>query len=127
MLKLKFHGGSDEVTGSRHLLDYGTGKIHLDCGLFQGHRRESIDKNKTFSAPPRDVRAVLLSHAHIDHSGGLPLFVKQGFNGPIHCTRPTVELLRIMLMDSAFLQEEDAKFFNKIHQSDGETIEPLYT
>src|SRR6185436_3446486 len=109
MLKLKFHGGSDEVTGSKHLLEFDSGRILLDCGLFQGHRREAIEKNKTFPAAPKEIEAVLLSHAHIDHCGGLPLLVKQGFSGPIHCTAPTVSLLRIMLMDSAFLQEEDAK------------------
>jgi metallo-beta-lactamase family protein len=99
----------------------------LDCGLFQGHRRESIDKNKTFHFSPASLDAVLLSHAHIDHSGALPLLGKLGFRKSIHCTRPTADLARIMLMDSAFLQEEDAKFFNKIHQSDKERIEPLYT
>lgn len=126
-LRLKFHGGADEVTGSRHLLDYGTGRVMLDCGLFQGHRHEALERNATFPAPVDSLDAVLLSHAHIDHSGALPLLVKNGFSKTIHCTEPTAELLRIMLMDSAFLQEEDAKFFNKIHREEGLTIEPLYT
>lgn len=126
-ISLAFSGGSDEVTGSRHLLHVDDQQILLDCGLYQGHRQEAIAKNRTFSFSPEALNAVLLSHAHIDHSGGLPLLVKRGFKGPIHCTQPTADLCRIMLMDSAFLQEEDAKFFNKIHQVDGQTIEPLYT
>lgn len=126
-ISLKFHGGADEVTGSRHLLKVGSHEFLLDCGLFQGHRREAIEKNRTFPTAVKNIQAVLLSHAHIDHSGGLPLLAKMGFQGAIHCTEPTADLCRVMLMDSAFLQEEDAKYFNKIHQSDGEQIEPLYS
>ncbi len=125
--QLSFFGGAEEVTGSRHLLDVGPLRILLDCGLFQGHRRESIEKNRSFPFPPADLSCVLLSHAHIDHTGGLPLLAKSGFENPIHCTIPTADLCRIMLMDSAHLQEEDAKFFNKIHQEEGKTIEPLYS
>jgi metallo-beta-lactamase family protein len=124
---LSFFGAADEVTGSRHLLNYGAGQLLFDCGLFQGHRTEAIEKNRNFPFDLKTLSAVLLSHAHIDHSGGLPLLAKKGFTAHIHCTRPTADLLRIMLMDSAFLQEEDAKFFNKIHQSEGLTIEPLYS
>jgi metallo-beta-lactamase family protein len=102
-------------------------KILLDCGLYQGHRHDALTKTRTFPVPPETITAVLLSHAHIDHSGGLPLLVKRGFSGPIHCTEPTADLLRIMLMDSAILQEEDAKFFNKLHAAEGLSIEPLYT
>jgi metallo-beta-lactamase family protein len=126
-VSLGFSGGADEVTGSRHLLTHGSTRVLLDCGLFQGHRREAIDKNRNFSFPVDGLSAVLLSHAHIDHSGGLPLLVNRGFKGPIHCTQPTADLCRIMLLDSAFLQEEDAKFFNRIHQADGQKIEALYT
>lgn len=124
---LQFHGGAEEVTGSRHLLEYGGHRFLLDYGLFQGHRRDALEKTRSFPADPKTISAVLLSHAHIDHSGGLPLLVKQGFSGPIHCTEPTAELLGIMLRDSAHLQEEDAKFFNKVHAAEGVTIEPLYT
>jgi metallo-beta-lactamase family protein len=125
-MKMEFFGAAGEVTGSRHLLDTGTMRVLLDCGLFQGHRREAIDKNKNFPFSGDEIDAVVLSHAHIDHSGALPLLVKSGFRGPIHCTEPTAELCALMLLDSARIQEEDAKYFNKIHQEDGETIEPLY-
>ena len=126
-ISLSFSGGADEVTGSRHLLTCDSTRVLMDCGLFQGHRREAIDKNRAFAFPVDSLTAVLLSHAHIDHSGGLPLLAKLGFKGPIHCTQPTADLCRIMLLDSAFLQEEDAKYFNRIHQQDGQTIEALYT
>ncbi len=125
-LKLSFAGGADEVTGSRHLLETPDARVLLDCGLFQGHRRESIEKNRKFEFSPRTLDAVLLSHAHIDHSGTLPLLVRNGYEGPIHCTPITREIVTVMLMDSARLQEEDARFFNKIHQKDGIQIEPLY-
>jgi len=124
--KLIFFGGADEVTGSRHLLDTGSQRFLFDCGLFQGHRKEAIEKNRRFSFKVEDLDAVLLSHAHIDHSGALPLLAKTGFKKKIHCTIQTGELCRIMLMDSAHLQEEDAAFFNKIHAANGEKIEPLY-
>lgn len=125
-MKLSFHGGVGEVTGSRHLLEAGGKRVLLDCGLFQGHRREAISKNRDLPFDPRALDAVLLSHAHIDHSGGLPILAKKGLHAPTHCTPATADLLGIMLMDSARLQEEDAKFFNKLHQDSGETIEPLY-
>ncbi len=124
---LTFYGGADEVTGSRHLLRCGNTQVLLDCGLFQGHRHEAIEKNRTFPFDVSKLEAVLLSHAHIDHSGGLPLLARVGFSRKIHCTRATADLAPVMLLDSAFLQEEDAKFFNKIHQSDGQRIDPLYT
>ncbi len=126
-ISLSFFGAADEVTGSRHLLTCNNQRILLDCGLFQGHRREAIEKNKSFPFDAKKISTVLLSHAHIDHSGGLPMLTKAGFNNPIHSTLPTADLCRFMLIDSAHLQEEDAKFFNKIHAADGETIEPLYT
>jgi metallo-beta-lactamase family protein len=125
-VKLTFHGGVGEVTGSRHLLEGAGKRVLLDCGLFQGHRHEAISKNRDLPFDPRALDGVLLSHAHIDHSGGLPILAKKGLRAPIFCTPATADLLGIMLMDSARLQEEDAKFFNKIHQDTGETIEPLY-
>src|SRR5262245_58329678 len=111
MLKLTFNGGAGEVTGSRHLLEAQDLRVLLDCGLFQGHRREAIQKNKDLPFDPTLLDAVLLSHAHIDHSGGLPLLAKRGLKAPIHCTAPTAVLCAPMLLDSARIQEEDAKFF----------------
>ena len=127
-MKIGFHGGVGEVTGSRHLLEAEGLKILLDCGLFQGHRRESIVKNRETPFDPKTVDMVLLSHAHIDHCGSLPLLVKRGFSGPIHCTEATKDITALMLLDSARLQENDAEFFNKMHARDGdpERIEPLY-
>jgi len=128
MMKLGFHGGVGEVTGSRHLLEAGGLKILLDCGLFQGHRKEALAKNREMPFDPTDVDVVLLSHAHVDHCGGLPLLVKRGFSGSIHCTDATRDITGIMLRDSARLQESDAAFFNKIHAREGsaERIEALY-
>ena len=125
-MKITFHGGVGEVTGSRHLLETDGAKVLLDCGLFQGHRRDAISKNPDLPVDPAKLDAVLLSHAHIDHSGGLPILAKRGLSGPVYCTVPTADLCSIMLLDSARLQEEDAKFFNKKHQDSGERIEPLY-
>jgi metallo-beta-lactamase family protein len=128
-MKLSFYGGVGEVTGSRHLLEAEGVRVLLDCGLFQGHRAESIAKNRSCPFDPKSLDAVLLSHAHVDHCGNLPLLVKNGFRGPIHCTEATKEIVALMLMDSAHLQEADAEFFNKIHarRGDAERIEPLYT
>ncbi len=128
-MRIGFYGGAGEVTGSRHLLEAEGLKVLLDCGLFQGHRKESLDKNRACPFDAASVDAVLLSHAHVDHCGSLPLLVKKGFRGPIRCTAATREITAIMLMDSAHLQESDAQFFNKIHarRGDAERIEPLYT
>ncbi len=128
-MRIGFHGGVGEVTGSRHLLEAEGAKVLLDCGLFQGHRKEAIAKNRDVPFDPKEIDAVLLSHAHVDHCGALPLLVKRGFTGRIHCTEATREITGIMLLDSARLQEADADFFNKIHQREGsaERIEPLYT
>jgi len=112
---ISFFGAAGEVTGSRHLLQAGGKKVLLDCGMFQGHRKESLDKNRTFPFRPSELDAVLLSHAHIDHSGSLPLLAKKGLKAGIYCTAATRDLASIMLLDSARLQEADAKFFNKIH------------
>ncbi|MEW5905147.1 MAG: MBL fold metallo-hydrolase [Elusimicrobiota bacterium] len=124
--RITFHGAAGEVTGSRHLLETAGSALLLDCGLFQGRRAEALLKNRNFPFPPAYPDAVLLSHAHIDHCGLLPRLAGDGFAGPVIATRETADLLSIMLMDSARLQEADAKFFNKIHAADGETIEPLY-
>jgi metallo-beta-lactamase family protein len=127
-MKIHFFGADREVTGSRHLLEVNGKRILLDCGMFQGKRSEERDKNRNFGFDPKTVDAVILSHAHIDHSGNLPNLVKQGFKGPIYCTEPTKALLEYMLMDSAYIQEKEVEYLNEKKEKAGETlIEPLYT
>lgn len=127
-MKIKFCGAAREVTGSRHLLEVNGKKILLDCGLFQGHRKEADEKNREFCVDPKEVDAIILSHAHIDHSGGIPFLVKNGFKGQIFSTFATRDLCNYMLMDSAYIQEKDAEYLNKkLEKKGGEIIEPLYT
>ncbi|MBI5243460.1 MAG: MBL fold metallo-hydrolase [Elusimicrobia bacterium] len=126
-LKLTFFGAAGGVTGSRHLLESDQARVLMDCGMFQGHRKESIERNKSLPFRPSELDAVMLSHAHIDHSGALPLLAKAGAEASIHCTPATQELCAVMIMDSARLQKNDAEFFNKIHRNSGQRIEPLYT
>lgn len=127
-MKITFHGAAREVTGSRHLLEVAGKKILLDCGLAQGRREEAESKNRHFPFEVSEIDAVIVSHAHIDHSGNLPGLVRAGYNGPIHCTRATAGLLSIMLMDSAYIQEKDIHFVNKRHhRRDKPPKEPLYT
>ena len=126
-MKIGFHGGVGEVTGSRHLLEAKGLKILLDCGMFQGHRQEAAEKNRRVPFDAKTVDVLLLSHAHMDHCGNNPTLVKNGFKGQIRCTAATQEIAKIMLSDSARLQEHDAFFFNKLHAKDGQRIEPLYT
>jgi len=112
-----------------HLLEVNGDKILLDCGLFQGRRAESREKNLRFPFEPREITTVVLSHAHIDHCGNLPNLVKQGFAGEVICTSATRDLAGIMLLDSAFIQEKDAEFLNRRAGKRGEKgdVEPLYT
>ena len=112
-MKLTFWGAARVVTGSMHHLTIEGRAYLLDCGQFQGRRKEAEARNKNFPFPCRDISAVMLSHAHIDHSGNLPLLVKNGFRGPIYASPGTADLCRPMLMDSATLQEKDAEFLNK--------------
>ena len=105
-MKLQFLGAARTVTGSCHLLEVGKKNILLDCGLFQGRRKESFERNRHFSFEPAQIDAVVLSHAHIDHSGNLPTLVARGFGGPIHCTKATKDLCEWMLRDSAQIQEK---------------------
>jgi len=128
-MKINFWGAAREVTGSRHLLEINGKKILLDCGMFQGRRKDTEEKNKTFGFDPKELDAVILSHAHIDHSGCLPLLVKQGYKGPIYSTFATRDLCNFMLMDSAFIQEKDAEYLNKRRKKGddkGPLISPLY-
>jgi metallo-beta-lactamase family protein len=127
-MRINFHGAAHTVTGSQHLLEVNGKKLLLDCGMYQGKRSESYEFNLNFRYNPRDVDAVILSHAHIDHSGNLPNLVKQGFEGPIFATRATVDLASLMIADSAHIQESDVEFVNKKRAERGEEpIEPIYT
>jgi len=126
-MKIKFCGAAKEVTGSRHLLEVNGKKILLDCGLFQGHRKDADVKNRDFCFNPAEIDAVILSHAHIDHSGGLPFLVKNGFKGPIYSTFATRDLCNYMLMDSAYIQEKDVEYMNKkLAKKKQDMVEPLY-
>jgi metallo-beta-lactamase family protein len=128
MLKLTFYGAAREVTGSMHLLDCDGVTVALDCGMFQGRRAESETKNINFPMSPATVQAVVLSHAHIDHCGRLPLLVKRGFAGPIFTTPATRDLCALLLADCAHIQSEDARFLNRKRIPRSEPpIEPLYT
>lgn len=126
-MKIEFIGGAQTVTGSQHLLYINGKKILLECGLFQGRRSETYDKNKNFKFNPAEIDALILSHAHIDHSGNIPNLVSKGFKGLIYATSATVDLCQIMLRDSAHLQEKDIEWVNKKKLKKGEEpIEPLY-
>jgi metallo-beta-lactamase family protein len=124
---LTFWGAAGGVSGSMHLLEYGKHKILLDCGLHQGRREEARQRNGHFPFHPNQIDAVILSHAHIDHCGNLPTLARQGFNGPIYCTPPTRDLLRVMLGDSAKIQEEDAAHINIARNYAEPWVQPLYT
>ena len=127
-MKIHFHGAAQTVTGSQYLLEINGSKVLLECGLFQGRRSETYEKNLHFEYDPSSLDAVLLSHAHIDHSGNLPNLVKSGYKGPIYATPPTAELARTMLLDSGHIQESDIIFVNKYRSRRGEPpLEPLYT
>ena len=127
-MKIHFNGAARTVTGSQHLLEINGKKLLLECGLFQGKRSETYEKNLHFSFNPYDVDAMILSHAHIDHSGNIPNLVKMGYNNPIYATHGTAKLASVMLEDSAHIQEYDVKYVNKRHKKKGlPPVEPLYT
>jgi len=112
-MKISFHGAARSVTGSRHLIQARGAQILLDCGLFQGRRRESDALNRNLGFNPKSVDAVILSHAHIDHSGALPVLAQRGFRGKVHMTRATGDLTAVMLEDSARIQESDCEYVNR--------------
>lgn len=126
-ITVKFLGAARTVTGSRYLVTAGNFKFLFDCGLFQGLKEIRLRNWDEFPVKPADIDAVIISHAHIDHSGYLPRLVREAFAGKIYCTPPTAELLRIMLLDSAKLQEEEAAFARKKGYSKHADPQPLYS
>jgi metallo-beta-lactamase family protein len=129
MTQIDFLGAAQTVTGSLHLVRSARANILLDCGLFQGRRRESFERNRHLPIDPKIIDAVVLSHAHMDHSGALPLLSRLGYQGPIYCTAPTRSLCTAMLMDAAMIQASDARYINRAIERDGsdmEPVEPLY-
>jgi len=127
-MNIKFCGAAGTTTGSQHLISVNGQKILLDCGLYQGRRKDTYERNKNFFFDPASVDTVVLSHAHIDHSGNLPNLSKQGFRGNVYCTFATRDLCSIMLSDSAHIQRQDSKYINKKRAKKNlERIEPLYS
>ncbi|HYX42283.1 MAG TPA: MBL fold metallo-hydrolase, partial [Pyrinomonadaceae bacterium] len=127
MATLSFWGGVGTVTGSKYLLESDGHRVLIDCGLFQGLKelRERNWQDPLFD--PKSIDAVLITHAHIDHTGYLPRLVAQGFNGPVYCSRGTADLLKILLPDAARLQEEDAAYRNRHNLTSHAPALPLYT
>lgn len=126
-IRLTFWGAAGEVTGSMHLLDAAGARVLLDAGLFQGRRAEAAKKNAEMLFDPRRIDSIVLSHAHIDHAGRLPLLVRHGFHGPIYATPATRDLTAIMLPDAAHIQMKDAEFLSRHGRPRGPESEPLYT
>ena len=129
-MKITFHGAAGTTTGSQHLIEVNEQRVLLDCGLYQGRRQEAFERNRCFPFDPRSITTVVLSHAHIDHSGLIPRLVRQGFNGPIYATPATRDLCTVMLADSAHIQESDFESDLKRAKRQGRApvdIEPLYS
>lgn len=126
-MRITFYGAAQTTTGSMHLVEANGKRILLDCGLYQGHRKEAFEKNRNLPVDPKDIDYVILSHAHIDHSGNLPQLVRQGFSGRVFARQSTTELCDIMLRDSCFLQKRDLEYINKRRRREGKKLfEPLY-
>lgn len=128
-MKIGFHGAARTVTGSKHLIHiHPDKKILLDCGMFQGMGKETLELNQHFGFSPQEIDMVIISHAHIDHIGLLPKLVKEGYQGRIYCTEATAALADILLRDSAHIQENDVAHINKIRKQQGKPlVSPLYT
>lgn len=128
-MKISFHGAARTVTGSKHLLTLKNGKkILLDCGMFQGMGKETDMLNRQFGFNPREIDVMVLSHAHIDHSGLIPKLIAEGFEGKIFCTPATKDLTTVLLQDSAEIQEDDVKYTNKRRAAEGlPYLKPLYS
>ncbi|ASU32254.1 MBL fold metallo-hydrolase RNA specificity domain-containing protein [Mucilaginibacter xinganensis] len=128
-MNITFHGAARNVTGSKHLIRLNSGTaILLDCGMFQGMGEQTEDLNEHFGFNPKGVDYLILSHAHIDHCGLIPRLVAEGFNGPVFCTAATMDLAKILLMDSAKIQEQDTEYSNKHRKRNGlPLLQPLYS
>jgi metallo-beta-lactamase family protein len=127
-MQITFHGAAGEVTGSCHLVQANDQQLLLECGLIQGRRQDELRNRQPFGFDPSRLGAVVLSHAHLDHSGRLPLLVSQGYRGPIYCHPATRDLCEIMLRDAAYLAEKDAEWENRKRERKGlKLVEPLYT
>src|SRR5690348_3783335 len=124
-MEIEFLGAAQTVTGSMHCVRTRHATVLLDCGLFQGRRRESFERNRHLPVDGRKVDAVVLSHAHIDHSGALPILVARGFDGPIYTTPATRDLCAVMLEDAALIQEADARYINRSIERDHAPMDPV--
>src|SRR6478735_2229551 len=126
-IRVKFLGAACEVTGSKYLLQIDDFSLLIDCGLFQGRKKLRELNWAEFPVNPATIDAVVLTHAHLDHTGYLPRLFRNGYDGPVYCTTATADLMNLILMDSARLQEEEASYAKKKGYSKHENPEPLYT
>jgi metallo-beta-lactamase family protein len=127
-MRIFFYGAARTVTGSQYILEINGKRLLLECGLYQGRRAESFERNRNLPFDPKSIDAMVLSHAHVDHCGNLPSLVRNGYPGPIHATAATIGLSRLVLGDSAHIQETDAVYVNRHHRQEGQPpAEPLYT
>ncbi|MBC8037867.1 MAG: MBL fold metallo-hydrolase, partial [Rhizobiales bacterium] len=127
-IRLKFHGAARTVTGSCYLLETDQARVLIDCGMFQGSKTERELNIRTFPFDPKSLTAMLLTHAHIDHTGLIPKLVKHGFTAKIHCTQPTIDLCGVMLPDSGYIQETEVRQLNERKRKRGlPEVEPIYT
>src|SRR5215471_2209953 len=126
-IKVKFLGAASEVTGSKYLLQIDDFNLLVDCGMFQGRKKLRELNWDEFPIDPSSINAVVLTHAHLDHTGYLPRLFRNGYKGPVYCTTATADLMRLILMDSAKLQMEEARYAKMKGYSNHENPEPLYT
>lgn len=127
-MRIHFNGAAQTVTGSQYLIEINGSTLLLECGLYQGRRQDTYERNASFNFNPHKLDAVILSHAHVDHCGNLPNLVKNGYKGPIYCTPATADLTNLLVLDSAHIQESDIEYVNKKRTRHGEPpVEPLYT
>ncbi len=126
-MKINFLGADQNVTGSKHLIQTNGYNLLLDCGFYQGKRADSNKLNSTLPFEAKDINAVILSHAHLDHCGTLPILVKNGFEGKIYCTPATAEIAKYIMLDAAEIQKQDALYFNKHVENPADQIYPIYS